>query len=207
MAKDSQEKIPSGQQRGVVVMFDAERAFGFIRPDGTKEGEEKDVFVHVRNVEGHKNLHPGQRVSYHLTRTDKGPAAINVQAGSVLSIPYLKYTLIGLGSALLLLFGLAAAVNRPTSFALWLVMWVAALSLVTFGIYGYDKGQAQSGGPRVPEAVLHLLGLLGGTPGAFIAMRMFHHKTSKQSFQTIFWLTVAVQLVVLVILLLTRFIQ
>ena len=164
------------------------------------------MFVHVRNVEGHKNLHPGQRVSYHLTRTDKGPAAINVQAGSVLGIPYLKYSLIGLGAALLLLFGLAAALDRPASLALWLVMWVAALSLITFGIYGYDKAQAQNNGPRVPEVVLLLLGLLGGTPGAFIAMRIFHHKTSKQSFQTIFWLTVAVQLVVLVLLLLTRYV-
>ena len=207
MPKETREKIPSGQQRGVVVMFDAERGFGFIRPDGVKEKEEKDVFVHVRNVEGHKSLHPGQRVSFHLTRTDKGPAAINVQAGSVLGIPYLKYSLIGLGTALLLLFGLASAMNRPTSFALWLVMWVSALSLVTFGIYGYDKAQAQNSGPRVPEVVLHLLGLLGGTPGAFIAMRVFHHKTGKQSFQTVFWLTVAVQLVVLVILLLTRFIR
>jgi uncharacterized membrane protein YsdA (DUF1294 family)/cold shock CspA family protein len=207
MPKETQEKIPSGQQRGVVVMFDAERGFGFIRPDGVKEEEEKDVFVHVRNVEGHKSLHPGQRVSFHLTRTDKGPAAINVQAGSVLGIPYLKYSLIGLGTALLLLFGLATALNRPTSFALWLVMWIAALSLVTFGIYGYDKAQAQNNGPRVPEVVLHLLGLLGGTPGAFIAMRTFHHKTSKQSFQTVFWLTVAAQVVVLVILLLTRFIR
>jgi uncharacterized membrane protein YsdA (DUF1294 family)/cold shock CspA family protein len=206
MAKENQEKLPSDQQRGVVVMFDAERGFGFIRPDGAKEGEDKDVFVHVRNVEGHKALHPTQRVSYHVTRTDKGPAAINVQAGSVLGIPYLKYSLIGLGTALLLLFGLASAMNRPTSFALWLAMWVAALSLVTFGIYGYDKAQAQSGGPRVPEAVLHLLGLLGGTPGAFIAMRMFHHKTSKQSFQTVFWLIVAVQIVLLVFLILRFFI-
>ena len=148
----------------------------------------------------------GRRVSYHLTRTDKGPAAINVQAGSVLGIPYLKYSLIGLGTALVLLFGLATALDRPTSFALWLVMWVAALSLVTFGIYGYDKAQAQGGGPRVPEVVLHLLGLLGGTPGAFIAMRMFHHKTSKQSFLTIFWIIVAVQLAALAILLLTRFV-
>jgi uncharacterized membrane protein YsdA (DUF1294 family) len=129
-----------------------------------------------------------------------------VHAGSVLGIPYLKYTLIGLGTALLLLFGLATAVNRPTSFALWLVLWVAALSLVTFGIYGYDKARAQGGGARVPEVVLHLLGLLGGTPGAFIAMRTFHHKTSKQSFQTVFWIIVAVQLVVLATLLLTRFV-
>ena len=170
MPKEPQEKIPSSQQRGVVVMFDVERAFGFIRPDGAKDGEEKDVFVHVRNVEGHKNLHPGQRVSYHLTRTDKGPAAINVQAGSVLGIPYLKYSLIGLGTALLLLFGLAFALDRPTSFALWLVMWVAALSLVTFGIYGYDKAQAQGSGPRVPEAVLHLLGSAGRHAG-----RLYRH--------------------------------
>ena len=205
MPKETQETIPSGQQRGVVVMFDAERAFGFIRPDGVKEGEDKDVFVHVRNVAGHKNLHPGQRVSYHVTRTDKGPAAINVHAGSVLGTPYLKYSLIGFGTALLLLFGLATALNRPTSFVLWLVMWIGALSLVTFGIYGYDKAQAQGGGPRVPEVVLHLLGLLGGTPGAFIGMRMFHHKTSKQSFHTTFWLTVAVQLVALVILMWSRF--
>ena len=204
MPKETQEKIPSGQQRGVVVMFDGERAFGFIRPDGAKEGENKDIFVHVRNVEGHKNLHPGQRVSYHLTRTDKGPAAINVQAGSVLGIPYLKYSLIGLGAALVLLLLLATVFRGSASFALWLVMWVAALSLVTFGIYGYDKAQAQGGGPRVPEAVLHLLGLLGGTPGAFIAMRMFHHKTSKQSFQVIFWLTVAMQLGALMWWLLNR---
>lgn len=205
MVKENQGKIPSGQQRGVVVMFDAERGFGFIRPDGAKEGEDKDVFVHVRNVEGHKALHPGQRVRYHVTRTDKGPAAINVQPGSVLGIPYLKYSLIGLGAALLLLFGLATALDRPSSFALWSVLWVGALSLVTFGIYGYDKTQAQGGGSRVPEAVLHLLGLLGGTPGAFIAMRMFHHKTSKQSFQTVFWIIVAVQLVVLAFLLIARF--
>ncbi len=205
MPKDTQEKIPSGQQRGVVVMFDAARGFGFLRPDGAKEGEEKDVFVHVRNVAGHKNLQPGQRVSYHVTRAEKGPAAINVQAGSVLGTPYLKYSLIGLGTALMLLFALATAVNRPTSLALWLVLWVGALSLVTFGIYGYDKAQAQGGGSRVPEVVLHLLGLLGGTPGAFIGMRMFHHKTSKQSFQTIFWLTVALQLVVVEILTWNRF--
>ena len=42
MAKANEDKTPSGQQRGVVVMFDAERGFGFIRPDGVKEGEEKE---------------------------------------------------------------------------------------------------------------------------------------------------------------------
>ncbi len=204
MSKEAQDKIPDGQQRGVVVMFDAERGFGFIRPDGVKEGEGKDVFVHVRNVVGRKTLHAGQRASFFVTRTDKGPAAINVQAGSVLGTPYLKYSLIGLGAALMLLFGLATALNQTSSLALWLAMWVGALSLVTFGIYGYDKAQAQGGGSRVPEVVLHLLGALGGTPGAFAAMRLFRHKTSKQPFGAIFLLIVAAQLGVLVWWLLNR---
>jgi uncharacterized membrane protein YsdA (DUF1294 family)/cold shock CspA family protein len=197
MPKETQEKIPSGQQRGVVVMFDAERGFGFLRPDGAKEGDDRDVFVHVRNVIGRQNLHPGQSASYYLTRTDKGLAAINVQPGSVLGTPYLKYSLIGVVSAVLLLFGLIVVLPQSSSFALWVALWVVALSIVTFGIYGFDKAQAQSGGGRVPEAVLHLLGLLGGTPGAFIAMRVFRHKTSKRSFQIVFWVIVAVQLAAL----------
>lgn len=204
MAKGTQDKIPGGPQRGVVVMFDAERGFGFIRPDGVKEGEGKDVFVHVRNVVGRKTLHAGQRASYYVTRTDKGPAAINVQAGSVLGTPYLKYSLIGLGAALMLLMGLATALSRPSSLILWLAMWVGALSLVTFSIYGYDKAQAQGGGPRVPEVVLHLLGALGGTPGAFVARRLFRHKTSKQPFGTIFFLIAAAQFGVLAWWLLNR---
>jgi uncharacterized membrane protein YsdA (DUF1294 family)/cold shock CspA family protein len=190
-------KIPTAIQHGVVVKFDNERAFGFIRPDSAQGAVDQDVFVHVRNVEGRKNLHPGQRVSYRLTRTDKGLAAIDVHPGSVLGIPYLRFLLIGVGSAILLLIGLAFALDKPTSLALWLVLWVAALSIATFGVYGWDKSQAKAGGTRVPEVVLHLLDALGGSPGGFIAMRVFHHKTSKRDFQVIYWLTVAVQVSVI----------
>jgi uncharacterized membrane protein YsdA (DUF1294 family)/cold shock CspA family protein len=196
--------VPSTRQRGVVVKFDGDRGFGFIRPDEAKGNTDQDVFVHIHNVEGRQSLHQGQRVSYDLTRTDKGPAAMNVKAGSVLSTPYLKYGLLGLGAALVLLLALVSLLSRPSSPALWLGLWVVALSLATFGVYGYDKSQATRGGPRVPEAILHLLGLLGGTPGAFVAMRVFHHKTIKRSFQTVFWITVALQVGALLLWLLTR---
>ena len=206
MAKaPQQEAIPDTVQRGVVVKFDADRGFGFIRPDGAQEGGGKDVFVHIRNVPGHKSLHPGQRVRYYLMRTEKGLAAINVEAGSVLGTPYLRYGLIGLGAALALLFGLMLILGQPLSFALWPVLWVVVLSLVTFGLYAYDKAQAPIGGPRVPELVLHLLGALGGTPGAFLAMRWRHHKTNTPRFQVIFWLIVAAQLGVLVWWVLNRY--
>jgi uncharacterized membrane protein YsdA (DUF1294 family) len=71
-----------------------------------------------------------------------------------------------------------------------------------FFIYGFDKSRAQRGGQRVPEAILHVLSLLGGSPGSFVAMRVFHHKTSKRSFQAVFWVIVAVQLGILAYLLL-----
>jgi len=61
-------------------------------------------------------------------------------------------------------------------------IWLAAASLVTCILYGYDKAQAKSGGWRVPEAVLHWLALLGGFPGGWIGMYLFHHKTRKALF-------------------------
>jgi uncharacterized membrane protein YsdA (DUF1294 family)/cold shock CspA family protein len=192
MAKQAAERMSSTVQHGVVVKFDVDKGFGFIRPKNGSEPQ-PDVFVHVRNVEGRKNLHPGQSVTYYLTRTDKGLAAINVQPGSVLGIAYFKFTIIGLGIALVLLLSLAAVIGTKPSLAVWLVLWVAACSVASFGIYGYDKAQAQSGGGRVPEVVLHLLSAVGGSPGSFVGMRVFHHKTSKPSFQIVFWIIVAVQ--------------
>jgi uncharacterized membrane protein YsdA (DUF1294 family) len=38
---------------------------------------------------------------------------------------------------------------------------------------------------------LHLFALAGGWPGALIAQRLLRHKTKKQSFQVVFWATVA----------------
>jgi uncharacterized membrane protein YsdA (DUF1294 family) len=54
----------------------------------------------------------------------------------------------------------------------------------------------------VPEVVLWLLTALGGSPGAFIAMQVFHHKTSKTSFQIVFWVIIAAQVGLIALLLL-----
>ncbi|OQA47622.1 MAG: Cold shock protein CspA [Chloroflexi bacterium ADurb.Bin325] len=188
---------PTGVQAGVVVKFEADRGFGFIRPDSARGAVNQDIFVHVRNVEGRRTLHPGQRVRFTVARTSRGLTALNVQAGSVLNIPYLKFLLIGIGSALVLLFGLAFALDRPGSLALWIGMWAVALSMATFGLYGWDKARAGATGTRVPELVLHLLAALGGTPGAFLGMCTFRHKVSDRRFQAIFWLIVAAQVGVL----------
>jgi len=66
--------------------------------------------------------------------------------------------------------------------ALVLLGLAAALNVVTFFVYGWDKRQARLGGDRVPEKKLWLLILIGGCPGAWAGMQVFRHKTRKTSF-------------------------
>ncbi|GAA5078133.1 DUF1294 domain-containing protein [Lysobacter panacisoli] len=81
----------------------------------------------------------------------------------------------------------------------WLAWWLA-LNVATALLYGYDK--AISGGPRrrIPERTLLAFALLGGSPGALLAMRVFRHKTAKPSFRRAIALIVAAQLIALVAL-------
>ena len=64
---------------------------------------------------------------------------------------------------------------------------ITLVSLATFATYGVDKRRARIAGRRVPERTLHLMSVLGGWPGAWVAQRVFRHKTRKLSFQLIFW--------------------
>ena len=58
-----------------------------------------------------------------------------------------------------------------------LLVWLAVINLLTFLVYGADKRRARTGKWRVPEKTLFLLPLLGGSIGALLGMRVFHHKT------------------------------
>jgi uncharacterized membrane protein YsdA (DUF1294 family) len=63
-------------------------------------------------------------------------------------------------------------------------------SLLTFIMYAWDKSAAKSGEWRTQESTLHLMSLAGGWPGALIAQQKLRHKTKKQSFRLVFWVTV-----------------
>lgn len=58
-----------------------------------------------------------------------------------------------------------------------LLVWLTVINLLTFIVYGADKRRAKKGKWRVPEKTLFLLPLLGGSIGALLGMRVFHHKT------------------------------
>ena len=58
-----------------------------------------------------------------------------------------------------------------------LLIYLALINLTTFIIYGADKRRARPGKWRVPEKPPFLLPLLGGSVGALLGTRGFHHKT------------------------------
>jgi uncharacterized membrane protein YsdA (DUF1294 family) len=76
----------------------------------------------------------------------------------------------------------------------------AVASAVCFIAYALDKSAARKGRRRTPERTLLLLGLAGGWPGGLAAQQLLRHKSSKTSFLVKFWLTVILNLAVLVAL-------
>ena len=64
----------------------------------------------------------------------------------------------------------------------------AVMSVATFAAYALDKSFARRGKRRINESTLHLLALLGGWPGALLAMPIIRHKRRKTSFVVVLWL-------------------
>jgi uncharacterized membrane protein YsdA (DUF1294 family) len=66
-------------------------------------------------------------------------------------------------------------------------------SAAAFGAFALDKRRATRRGRRVPERMLLVLALIGGSPGAIAAQQLLRHKTRKEPFRTLLWLIVGVQ--------------
>ena len=65
----------AARERGTVKWFNISKGFGFIVKD---DGEE--IFVHFRSIrgEGRRGLRDGQKVSFVVAQSDKGPQAEDV---------------------------------------------------------------------------------------------------------------------------------
>jgi uncharacterized membrane protein YsdA (DUF1294 family) len=61
--------------------------------------------------------------------------------------------------------------------AVALLIYLAAVNLIAFAVYGADKRRAKKERRRVPEKTLFLLALIGGSVGAWAGMYTFRHKT------------------------------
>ena len=177
---------------GTIKSWDDERGFGFIAPD---QGGQ-DIFVHIKSFEGlRERPKAGQRISFQVQLNTQGKTrAINVALAKPLQSHVRRSSRTRWDTATLLTipaFGLVLMlgylVGHPPRWLLWLYL---GASFLTFIAYAIDKSAAQKGKWRTSEQTLHLLALGCGWPGAMLAQQMLRHKSSKQEFRSVFWLTV-----------------
>lgn len=66
---------------------------------------------------------------------------------------------------------------------MYALIYLAAVNAVTFFMYGIDKWKAKRARRRISEATLLGLAVIGGSIGAWIGIRVWHHKTLHKKFQ------------------------
>lgn len=64
-----------------------------------------------------------------------------------------------------------------------ILIYLAAINLVAFFLYGIDKWKSRHDKWRVTEARLITIALLGGSLGALLGMKTWHHKTQHAKFR------------------------
>ena len=72
------------------------------------------------------------------------------------------------------------------------------MNVVTFFLYGMDKLKAKRSKWRVPEATLLLFAVLGGSVGAWLGMKIWHHKTQHKKFKYGLPLIIVIQIAAVV---------
>ena len=74
--------------------------------------------------------------------------------------------------------------------------YLVLVNVIAFAVYGADKRRAQKDRWRVPERTLFLLAIIGGSIGALLGMRVFHHKTKHWYFRVFIPLILLLQIAI-----------
>ena len=78
-----------------------------------------------------------------------------------------------------------------------LVFYLVAINVVTLFAYGIDKLKAKRSKWRIPEATLLCLAIIGGSIGAWLGMKAWHHKTQHKKFKYGIPLILIIQVILL----------
>ncbi len=173
------------QFEGKLTSWNAEKGFGFIKPNLGG----KDIFVHIQDLRcRYEAPIIGDIVYYDVKQGNEGKLrAYNAYVDGARSTkPKAYYARPGIFGLLFtaIPFLLSLYIIKTTYYPL--VVYSIA-SVVCFFSYLSDKRKATNGSWRVQESTLHFLELIGGWPGALIAQQTLRHKTRKLRFQLTFW--------------------
>ena len=64
-----------------------------------------------------------------------------------------------------------------------LMIYLAAVNVLTFFMYGIDKLKAKRSKWRISEATLLWMAVIGGSIGAWLGIKIWHHKTMHKKFK------------------------
>ena len=177
---------------GRITDWNDDKGFGFVAPNG---GGDR-AFVHVNGFQrGSRRPASGDLISYVPARDAKGRLQARQvrHAGQRIETPRQPSRVPRAAIGVCALAAIAAASLFGAIPVPMAAAWFAASGLAWL-MYCFDKAAARRDARRTPENSLHLVSLCGGWPGALIAQQQFRHKTVKQPFQAVFWITVALNL-------------
>jgi uncharacterized membrane protein YsdA (DUF1294 family)/cold shock CspA family protein len=179
----------SVRTKGRISSWNDDKGYGFIAP---LAGGDR-AFIHIKAF-ANRSRRPsaGDLVTYFLARDARGRPCAERAVIAGVPAPVKTRRSAGVPSLLLasgfLLLVAGAAMASAVPMAILIAYLLA--SLATFAVYALDKRAAEKGHWRTPESTLHLMSLAGGWPGALFAQSQLRHKTRKQPFRAVFWLTV-----------------
>lgn len=179
--------------KGKILKWNADKAFGFIDPNGGGD----HVFIH-KTALTNRNRTPkiNDVITFSITKGKDGRYCACDATFSGEKLKKKEAKKVSQFSVYLSLIFLATITlsfflgNLPEK----LLYVYVGLSALTFIAYAIDKSKAKSGAWRTQESTLHLFSLAGGWPGAALAQQFLRHKSSKREFRNVFWFTVIINL-------------
>lgn len=185
--------------QGKLVEWNDDKAFGFVLPNA---GGRK-IFVHLNEFPGRRRPEVGCLITFEMgLDANRRSCAVKVtpvistqQRRAAEQLREARAARSDLSLWIAALWTLTVVALTFLGHYPWklLAAWVV-INALTFFIYASDKNAAEQGRWRTPEAQLHLFALAGGWPSAAFAQQKFRHKTTKESFRSVFWMTVIVNL-------------